>query len=77
VQGKKRSKHEKQKKKRVTTYLEVVKVVKRTFLEIYHKLEQAQQQHRQKPRRKMASVGYLGLVVNDVKQRLFKSKKNT
>jgi len=45
VQGKKRSRHEKQKKRRVTTYLEVVKVVKRIFLEIYHKPEQAQQQH--------------------------------
>jgi hypothetical protein len=46
--GKKRSKHEKQKKKRLTTYLKVVKVAKRIFLEIYHKPEQTQQQHRQK-----------------------------
>jgi hypothetical protein len=42
VQGKKKSKHEKQKKRRVTTYLEVVKVAK-GFLEIYHKPEQIQQ----------------------------------
>jgi len=45
VQGKKkRSKHEKQKKKRVTTYFEVVDVAKRIFLEIYHKPKQIQQQ---------------------------------
>jgi hypothetical protein len=37
----------------VTTYLEVVKVVKRNFLEIYHKLEQTQQQHKQETTRKM------------------------
>jgi len=59
----------------VTTYLEVVKVAKRIFLEIYHKLEQAQQQCRQESRRRMPLVGYLDLVVNDVKQRLYKSKK--
>jgi hypothetical protein len=65
----------------VTTYLEVVKVAKRIFLEIYHKPKQAQQQHRQETRRKMPLVGYLDLVVNDVKQttsigikrRMFKS----
>jgi hypothetical protein len=50
---KNKSKHEKQKKRRVTTYLEVVKVVKRIFLEIYHKPEQTQQQQRQEMRRKM------------------------
>jgi hypothetical protein len=50
---KNKSKHEKQKKRRVTTYLEVVKVVKRIFLEIYHKPEQTQQQQRQETRRKM------------------------
>jgi hypothetical protein len=74
VRGKKRSKYEKQKKRRVTTYLIVIKVAKRIFLEIYHKLVQAQQ-HRQETRRKMPLVGYLDLVVNDVKQRLYKSKK--
>ncbi len=75
MQEKKWSKHEKQKKRRVTTYLEVVKVAKRIFLEIYHKPKQAQQQHRQETRRKMPLVGYLDLVVNDVKQRLLKNKK--
>ncbi len=74
MRGKKRSKYEKQKKRRVTTYLIVIKVAKRIFLEIYHKLVQAQQ-HRQETRRKMPLVGYLDLVVNDVKQRLYKSKK--
>jgi hypothetical protein len=45
VQGKKKeSKHEKRKKRRVTTYLEVVKVAKKMFLEIYHKPKQTQQQ---------------------------------
>jgi hypothetical protein len=54
VQGeKKRSKHEKQKKRRVTTYLEVVKVAKRIFLETYHKPKQTQQQQIQETRRKM------------------------
>jgi hypothetical protein len=54
VQGeKKRSKHEKQKKRRVTTYLEVVKVAKRIFLETYHKPKQTQQQQIQEMRRKM------------------------
>jgi len=74
VQGRKQSKHEKEKKKRVTPYLKVVKVAKRNFLEIYHKPEQAQQQHKQETRRKMPLVGYLDLVMND-KQRLLKSKK--
>ncbi len=45
------------------------------FLEIYHKLEQTQQQHRQETRRKIPSVGYLDLIVNDVKQRLLKNLK--
>jgi hypothetical protein len=58
----------------VTTYLEVVKVAKISFLEIYHKLEQTQQQDRQETRRKMP-LGYLILVVNDVKQRLLKILK--
>jgi len=71
--GKKQSKHEKQKKRMVTTYLEVVKVAKRIFWEIYHKLEQTQQQHRQETRRKLPLLGYLDLVVNDVKQRLLKN----
>jgi len=38
--------------RRATTYLKVVKVAKRIFLEIYHKPEQTQQQHRQETRRK-------------------------
>jgi len=58
----------------VTTYLEVVKVAKISFLEIYHKPEQTQQQDRQETRRKMP-LGYLILVVNDVKQRLLKILK--
>jgi len=71
--GKKQSKHEKQKKRMATTYLEVVKVAKRIFLEIYHKTEQTQQQQQQQTRRKMLLLGYLDLVVNDVKQRLLKN----
>jgi hypothetical protein len=57
----------------VTTYLKVVKVAKRIFLEIYHKPEQIQQQDRQETRREMRLVGYLDLVANDVKQRLLKN----
>jgi len=59
----------------VTTYLEVVKVVKINVLEIYHKPKETKKQQKQEIRRKMPFLGQLDLVVNDVKQRLLKNQK--